>query len=75
MYIKEDNTYNEMREKSAVQWLEDLLVSDDTVNRHGAKLTKEYIQHLNKKIKELEDKNILKDEFLKKLKNNIKNNK
>ncbi len=73
MFItKEDNTYNEMREKSMMQWLEQLKDCDDVVNKHGAKLTIEYIAHLNKKIKELEHSNALKDEFLKRMKNKYK---
>lgn len=72
MFTREDNTYQEMIERSTMQWLEQSLESEDLVVRHGAKLTLEYIQQLNKKIKELEDKNALKDEFLRRLKN--KNN-
>lgn len=68
MFIKEDNTYNEMRESSMMQWLSELSECDDTVNRGGAKVTLEYIEYLNRKIRELEAKNTLKDEFLKKLK-------
>lgn len=68
MYMREDNTYNEMRESSMMQWLNELLEGNDLVNRGGAKLTIEYIDYLNRKIKELEDKNTLKDEFLRKLK-------
>ena len=68
MFIKEDNTYNEMRESSMMQWLNDLIKSEDIVNRGGAKVTLEYIEYLNNKIKELESKNMLKDEFLRKLK-------
>ena len=68
MFIKEDNTYNEMRESSTMQWLNELSESENVVNRGGAKVTLEYIEYLNRKIKELEAKNALKDEFLKKLK-------
>lgn len=68
MFVREDNTYSEMIEKSTMQWLEEVFEGEDIVNKHGAKLTMEYIAHLNKKIKELEDKNALKDEFLRKLK-------
>lgn len=73
VYIKDDNIYSEMRKNSAVQWLTDLTSSDDVVNKHGAKLTLEHIEALNKKIKELEDKNALKDEFLKRLKQKVNN--
>lgn len=69
MIIKEDNIYNEMREKSMMQWLNQLTEGDDVVNKHGAKLTIEYLAYLDKKIKQLEDKNALKDEFLRKMKN------
>ncbi len=69
MFIKEDNTYNEMRENSMMQWLNELVVGEDIVNKGGAKVTLEHIDYLNRRIKELQEKNMLKDEFLKKLKN------
>ncbi|MDO5521436.1 MAG: hypothetical protein Q4G58_13170 [bacterium] len=71
MFGKEDTTYNDMRYDSMMQWLLEVREGEDVVNRGGAKLTIEYIEHLNKKIKELEDKNALKDEFLKKMKNKL----
>lgn len=73
MYFKQDNTYNEMRKNSTMQWLKELLDSENVVNKNGAKLTIEHIEYLNNKIKELEDKNALKDEFLKKLKSKVNN--
>lgn len=72
MFGKEDNTYNEMRESSMNQWLNDLLHGDDMVNKSGAKLTLEYIEHLNEKMKALEAKSALKDDFLKRLKQKLK---
>lgn len=72
MFIKEDTTYNDMRYDSMMQWLEEQRDGDDVVNRGGAKLTIEYIEHLNKVIKQLEDKNALKDEFLKQMRNKYK---
>lgn len=68
MIIKEDNTYNDIREKSMKQWLNELAESEDIVNRGGARLTLDYLEHLDRKIKELEDKNALKDKYLKKMK-------
>lgn len=68
MFVREDNTYNDMIEKSTMQWLKETVEGEDVVNRHGAKLTMEYIEHLKKEIKNLEDKNNLKDEFLRRLK-------
>lgn len=74
MFIKEDTTYNDMRESSMMQWLEALREGEDSVNRSGAKLTLEYIEHLNDTIKKLEAKSALKDDFLKRLKEKTRNN-
>lgn len=68
MYIKKDNTYNDMKKNAAIQWLGEVVESEDLVDKNGAKVTLEHIAYLNKKIKELEDANALKEEFLKKLK-------
>ena len=68
MFIKEDNTFNDMRKKSTMQWLEQLLDGEDVVNKHGAKLTLEYIDYLYKKNDELKEQIALRDEFLRRLK-------
>lgn len=68
MKIREDNTYNEMKGRTILKWLNDLSENDNKVNSSGAKVTLEYIEYLNRKIKELEAKNNLKDDYLKKLK-------
>lgn len=68
MFIKEDNTFNDMRKNSTLQWLEQLLDGEDVVNKHGAKLTLEYIEHLHKKNDELKEQIALRDEFLRRLK-------
>ena len=73
MFFREDNTYHEIREKSMRQWLSDLEQGEDVVNRGGAKLTLEYLEYLNRKIRELEDKNKLKDQYLKKMKEKVMN--
>lgn len=67
MWITEDNTYNEIRERSMKQWLNELAESEDIVNRGGARLTLDYLEHLDRQIKMLEEKNALKDKYLKKL--------
>lgn len=67
MFFKEDQTYGQMKQDSVIGWLNALLECDDLVNRQGAKVTLEHIESLKRKIKELEDKNALKDEYLKKL--------
>lgn len=72
MFQKEDNTYHEMRYQSMMQWLQSQFEGEDLVNRAGAKLTLEYLDHLDKTIHQLEQKNALKDEFLKKMKEKYK---
>lgn len=68
MIIKEDNTYNEMKRRTILNWLNGQMESGNNINSSGAKVTLEYIDYLNRKIRALEDKNALKDEYLKKLK-------
>ena len=68
MIGKEDNTFNETREKSVLQWLDELKGHEDLVVRDGGRVTTDYIYALKKRIKQLEETNELKDTFLKKLK-------
>lgn len=68
MFFKEDNTFNDMRRNSTNQWLNQLVEGDDLVNKHGAKLTLEYIDYLIKKNEELKEQIALRDDFLKRLK-------
>ncbi|WP_310601681.1 hypothetical protein [Anaerosporobacter sp.] len=51
--------------------LEQLTEGDDLVNKHGVKLTLEYIEYLNKKNAELKEQIALRDDFLKRLKSKI----
>ncbi len=67
MFIKEDNTYNEIREKSIRQWLQEMSVHEDVAVRGGVKVTEDYLNYLKGQIQELEQKNKLKDEYLKKM--------
>lgn len=71
MYIKKDNTYSTMKKNAAIQWLKEEMESKNLVDRNGAKVTLEHIDDLNKRIKELEDANKLKEKFLKKLKDKL----
>ena len=61
------NTYNEIREKSLFQWLDEMEKHEDIAVRGGVKLTREYIQHLKDENKRLEEQNKLKNEYLKKV--------
>lgn len=67
MFVKEDNTYNEIREKSIRQWLQEMSVHEDVAVRGGVKVTEDYLNYLKAQIQELEQKNKLKDEYLKKM--------
>ena len=73
MFGKEDNTYDELRDKAIIQWLDGMSRHDDIAVRGGVKVTKDFIEDLKKKIKFLEEKNALKDEYLKSVK--LKNKK
>jgi len=68
MFDEEDKTYYKLREKSVMKWLDGLRVHRDVEVRGGVEITIEYIESLQKKIKYLEDKNLLKNKYLKKMK-------
>ena len=70
MFIKEDKTFDVLREKSVLKWLEDLKTHSDIEVRGGVEITTEYIEDLKKQIVRLEEKNLLKDKYLKKMKSN-----
>ena len=63
-----DNTYNEIREKSLLQWLEEMENHPDVAVRGGVKLNREYIEYLKSEIKRLEEENELKASYLRKMK-------
>ena len=68
MFEIKDNTYNEIREKSVRQWLEEMSEHEDVAVRCGVKVTLEYLEHLKDEIRELKESNELKKTYLKKLK-------
>lgn len=72
----EDNTYNDIREKSLMQWLDDMEKHDDVAVRGGVKLAKEYFYYLKEENKRLKAESSLKSEYLKKVaeKKNNENN-
>ena len=57
----EDNTYNDIREKSLMQWLDDMAV------RGGVKLAREYYSYLKAENDRLKEESRLKSEYLKKV--------
>lgn len=66
MFFEKDTTYNDIREKSLMQWLDEMEASDDLVAHGGVTLAREYIQHLKDEIRRLEHENELKNTYLKK---------
>ena len=63
----EDNTYNDIREKSLMQWLDDMSQHDDVAVRGGVKLAREYYAYLKQENDRLKAENELKNEYLKKV--------
>lgn len=69
MFYKEDNSYNDIREKSLLQWLDEMGQHEDVTVRGGVKLAREYVKHLQDEIKKLQEENELKNSYLKKMSN------
>ena len=69
--IEEDNTYNDIREKSLMSWLAGVQETGSYIDACGAKLAVEYIQYLKEKIEILEEKNRIRDQHLKKIKQKL----
>ena len=71
MFGKEDTTYNDIREKSLMQWLDDMEKHEDVAVRCGIKLNREYILHLENELENMKNQAKLRDDYLKKLKQEI----
>ncbi len=69
MFLKDDNTYNEIREKSLLQWLDEMEQYEDVSVRGGVKLCREYMQYLVDKNEKLKQENELKNRYLRKIVN------
>lgn len=74
MFTKEDTTFNELRENSLMQWLEEMEEHEDLAVKGGVKLCREYFQYLKEENKRLRDENQLKNEYLKKVADRNKQN-
>ena len=60
MFLNEDTTYNDIRERSLLQWLDEMERHEDVAVRGGVKLCREYIQYLKQRNTKLEEENELK---------------
>ena len=67
MYFPDKSEYQDIREKSLMQWLDEMEQHEDIAVRGGVKLTREYVQSLQKEIENLKSENELKKEYMKKL--------
>lgn len=66
MFKPDDTTYNDIRERSLLQWLSEMEQYNDVAVRGGVKLAREYVEFLKQENKRLQDENALKNEYLKK---------
>ena len=66
MLFREDNTYNDIRERSLMQWLSEMEQHEDLAVRGGVKLCREYMQHLKDVNVRQKQELALKNEYLKK---------
>ena len=67
MFIKEDTTYNDIREKSLLSWLDEMEQHEDIAVRGGVALCREYVQYLKQKVSQLERENELKNQYMRKI--------
>lgn len=67
MFLLEDNSYNDIREKSLNSWLMEMEQHEDLAVRGGVRLARAYIQHLQDENKRLKEENELKNSYLKKM--------
>lgn len=68
MFTRPDNTYNDIRERSLLQWLDEMEQHPDIAVHGGVKLAREYLQHLKLEISRLESENQLKAQYMKRYK-------
>lgn len=67
MFGTEDHTYNDIREKSLLQWLEEMEQHEDVAVRCGVRLARDYMEYLKEENEKLRRECDVKDKYLKKL--------
>lgn len=72
MFLKEDNTYNEIRRRSLLQWLDEMEQHEDVAVRGGVRLCREYMQFLMDENEKLKSENERKNDYLKKMAEKVK---
>lgn len=67
MFTRPDNTYNDIRERSLLQWLDEMEKHEDVAVRGGVKLCREYMDYLKAQNEKLKQENELKNQYLRKM--------
>ena len=67
MFRIEDNTFRDLRERSLMQWLEEMEAHEDMTVRGGVRLCREYIQSLMDENSRLKEQNALTQSYLRKV--------
>ena len=67
MFRIEDNTYRELRERSLLQWLEEMEAHEDMTVRGGVRLCRDYLAFLEEENRRLKEQNALTQQYLRKL--------
>lgn len=67
MFYPEKNDYNDIREKSLMQWLDEMEKHEDVTVRAGVRLARDYVNYLQDEIDRLKSENNLKAQYMKKL--------
>ncbi|MBQ7801793.1 MAG: hypothetical protein IJ375_05685 [Oscillospiraceae bacterium] len=66
MFQMEDTTYRDLKERSLMQWLDEMERHEDPAVRGGVRLCREYIASLQRGNEQLRQENQLKNEYLRK---------
>ena len=67
MFRIEDNTFRDLRERSLMQWLDEMETHEDMNVRGGVRLCREYIQSLMDDNSRLKEQNALTQSYLRKM--------
>ena len=67
MVFEKDNSYNDIRYKSLMKWLDEIEKDENIAVSGGVTLAREYIQHLLDENQSLRNENELKKKYMKKM--------
>ena len=67
MFRMEDNTFKDLRERSLMQWLEEMEAHQDMTVHGGVRLCRDYLAFLEQENARLKEENALKNTYLRKM--------